>query len=266
MNPTISDPSIASRFSAAAPSYDQFARVQRQVADKLINAISHEPTFHRILEVGCGTGYLTRNLLERFPTSSIVAIDLSPRMVEEAQRSLPPVNRVGWRVSDLARFTSDPPFDLLASSSAMHWIEPHAGGFASARRLLKLGGELTCALMIHGTLYELRDARLRCAPHKVPDGVLPYPNELKNHLRQNGFQIDLFENCSYLALYPSARMMLTALHDMGLTGGSVSKSKVPLNRSELQRLQVDYDQSYRDESGDVRATYEVALIKAIRLE
>jgi len=38
-----------------------------------------------ILDVGCGTGYLTKLLLDRWPDARITAIDIAPGMIEYAR-------------------------------------------------------------------------------------------------------------------------------------------------------------------------------------
>ena len=60
--------------------------------------------------------------------------------------------------------------------------------------------------------------------------------------------------------YPSARELLVAIHQQGLTGGSVSRSHTPLTRGELASLVKDYDLSYRDDSGMVTASYHVGFL------
>lgn len=46
----------------------------------------------RILEVGCGTGFLTQMLHEAWPEAELIATDIAPKMLERAR------NRVGKRV------------------------------------------------------------------------------------------------------------------------------------------------------------------------
>ncbi|TRY16574.1 malonyl-[acyl-carrier protein] O-methyltransferase BioC, partial [Geobacillus sp. LEMMJ02] len=53
------------RFSERATTYDQFANVQKKMAHELIKRIVHPPK--TILEIGCGTGYLTKLLHDAYP-------------------------------------------------------------------------------------------------------------------------------------------------------------------------------------------------------
>lgn len=76
-----------------AESYDNYAVLQREIADRLIDRLLffREPP-KRILEIACATGYLTHKLSEQYPDAEITAIDISPAMIAIAQqKSLPNV-------------------------------------------------------------------------------------------------------------------------------------------------------------------------------
>jgi malonyl-CoA O-methyltransferase len=92
---TIDKTAVASRFNRSAGTYDDHCRVQRLMADRLMATLEDFAAPGRILELGCGTGYLTGMLASRFPTSKIVALDFAARMVELAQ------NRVRGSLVDL---------------------------------------------------------------------------------------------------------------------------------------------------------------------
>jgi SAM-dependent methyltransferase len=58
----------------------------------------------RVLDLGTGTGKAARTVAERFPDTQVFAVDLSPAMIEEARRVLPPelTERVRFMVADSA--------------------------------------------------------------------------------------------------------------------------------------------------------------------
>jgi ubiquinone/menaquinone biosynthesis C-methylase UbiE len=79
----------------------------------------------RILDVGAGYGVLTRELLESFPRSTVVLVDLSPRMLEHARSRLAdssPRLRIVEADFRNARWTNgvDGPFQIVASAMAVH--------------------------------------------------------------------------------------------------------------------------------------------------
>lgn len=82
----------------------------------------------RVLELGAGSGALTGLVLERYPGASVLALDLSPIMLEEARRRLAPYQeRLELAEWDLE--TSDwpaeaaGPFDAVVSALAIHHLE-----------------------------------------------------------------------------------------------------------------------------------------------
>lgn len=150
---------VGARFGAAAARYDRHAEVQREVAARLAARIGmlELPERPRILEIGCGTGCLTRLLGERFAEADWTVTDLSPRMVDRARSRLCLGGTVRYRVMDgehpaLAEDAGR--YDLICSSMVLQWFADPAGGLARLAALLAPGGHLAVALPVHGTLAE----------------------------------------------------------------------------------------------------------------
>jgi trans-aconitate 2-methyltransferase len=99
------------------------------------------------LDVGCGTGKITAELLERLPDATVYALDRSASMLEVAERELRP--RYGDRVRfvqvDLARIEPkhvDEPADLIFSTATFHWVADHDDLFRRLYAMLAPGGKL----------------------------------------------------------------------------------------------------------------------------
>ncbi len=255
---------MTARFSGASATYHNNAHVQRIVAAKLLSLASAYRPIERILEIGCGTGGLTELFLGHFPRVTIDAMDVSKEMIDQAQERLSGHDRVRWFVSDLRTF--DPPvsYPLIVSSSSMHWICPIEDGLRRMADLLEAGGDVVVALMLHGTLGELRTTRLRVAPHKPPLGRLPLAEEVLCGLEQAGLHVVTKWHETLHAYHVSAEAFLRAIHGQGLTGGAVSSSKCPLTRGELQRLKTEYEAEYSNDGSGVFARYEVLYLKAAK--
>ena len=257
------DRTVCRRFSAAAGTYDAHAVVQNAIATKLAFLISSTPSVGRILEVGCGTGVFTRHLLGRFPHAAIDAIDLSPTMIDFARGNFAAAPTLHWQAADARSFRGGP-YELIASNCAMHWIDPLIEGLDNLARLLKPRGELTFSIMLDGTFQELREARRRVAPEKQPMGRLPRLREVVDSLELSGCEVIESLEETETAAYETAADFLQTIHDMGLTGGAVSRAPRPLNRRELDRLLSDYDAHYRFRDGHVFATFKVGYLKAVK--
>jgi len=255
--------SVRRRFDAAADCYESRSSVQARVADRLMDLWPDAGSIHRILEAGCGTGLLTRRLAARFPGASIEALDQAPRMIEAARRRCPGLT---WHATDLLEFHSDLRYDLIASNCSLHWVEPLGNGFRILRKLLAPDGRLVFSIMLDGTLGELRAARLIAAPAKPPLGRLPSLPEVRAALESGGWRVERFHEEQLEERHASARDFLRHIHEMGLTGGAVSRAPAPLARNELARVIQEYDRRHQDGAPGVKATYAVAYVSAVGAE
>lgn len=114
--------SIRRNFARRAGSYDRHAGVQRQMARGLLARVEEAlPRARRILEVGCGTGYLTALLRQGNPEAALVALDLDPALIHQARRRLGPDSQVSWLVAD-GEALGRGPFDLLVSNATFQWF------------------------------------------------------------------------------------------------------------------------------------------------
>ncbi len=78
-------------FDARAPGYESGwrGRLHHQIADRTAElALTLTPAPRRILDAGCGTGYLLRQLAVRCPNAELAGIDPAPAMIEAALKSL----------------------------------------------------------------------------------------------------------------------------------------------------------------------------------
>ncbi|WP_203916705.1 class I SAM-dependent methyltransferase [Rugosimonospora africana] len=109
-----------------------------------------------VLEIGCGTGQLTRQLAGQ--AFNLTAIDIGAAMVQAARRNVADAT-ARFQVCSFEDFPDSGPFDLIVSATAFHWIDPSVG-LAKADRLLRPGGWV--ALLTTGERYpEPLQGRLR---------------------------------------------------------------------------------------------------------
>lgn len=164
---------IGAAFSAAAASYDDAARAQGWAADHLctmLAALNIAPA-PRVLELGCGTGLLTRRLRPMLGGDWLVT-DLSPTMVAAAQA------RLGPGATFLVMDGENPPaglgpFDLIVSNLAAQWFADLPGAVARLAGLLAPGGHLVLSSLGADTFREWRAAH---AALGLACGIPPYPD------------------------------------------------------------------------------------------
>jgi SAM-dependent methyltransferase len=101
----------------------------------------------RVLEAGCGGGWMTEQLLRR--GAHVTAVDASARMVEHARRRIAALDGglascAEVRVADLARPLDlpDASFDGIVSDLVLHYLRDWGTAMAEFRRVLRPGGWL----------------------------------------------------------------------------------------------------------------------------
>ena len=167
---------IAAAF-AGADRYDEAASVQRAVAAALALRIaaafaSRAATPPRILELGCGTGFLTRALAELIGRARWTVSDIAPAMVERARAAL--TIHGDYRTIDGEAI--DPAlgrFDLIASSLAFQWFADLPGALQRMAALLETPGLIAFSTMAEGSFPEWTAA---LAAEGLPSGLPRYPD------------------------------------------------------------------------------------------
>ncbi|MBN2335009.1 class I SAM-dependent methyltransferase [Candidatus Bathyarchaeota archaeon] len=140
---------MSNAFDDAAEAYDA---VRPGYPDELfddIASLTGLKTGARVLEVGCGTGQATVGFAERGYT--VLCVDPGGSLVDVARRRLSGYP-VGFTVSRFEDWVSTEGFDLVASGTAWHWVDPLAG-YAKAAAALREGGFIALFWNLHPTPY-----------------------------------------------------------------------------------------------------------------
>jgi trans-aconitate 2-methyltransferase len=90
------------------------------------------------VDLGCGTGELTRRLADLLPGSDVAGIDSSPQMLGEAAR----LARPGLRFALGAIEDVTGAWDLVFSHAALQWVDGHRDLIPRVWSLVRLGGQL----------------------------------------------------------------------------------------------------------------------------
>lgn len=93
----------------------------------------------RVVDLGCGTGQITRLLAERWPGAAVTGVDASPEMLARARADGP---ALAWEQADLASWQPAAAPDLVFSNAALHWLPGHAALFPRLFGAVAPGGVL----------------------------------------------------------------------------------------------------------------------------
>lgn len=253
---------ISRAFGSAAQHYDAHAGVQRVVAATLAGLARQQLPMARatrngerprILEIGCGTGMLTRHLRGLFPDAEIVATDIAPEMIAIAQRG----GDIGARFMTMDGEAPDfdaPWFDLIASSLAFQWFANLPRALDRLYGLLRPGGSLMFATMAQRSFREWRAAHAACG---LEAGTPLYPDaETLRAMLTRHSDAFLFEE-EYEHDFGGARGLLAHLKGIGAT--VPVEGREPLSAGQMRGVMRAYDQA------GGRCTYHVAYCRVTRL-
>lgn len=234
---------ISDAFGAAAGRYDDHAGPQRLAAGLVADlAYRQKPDgVGRILEIGCGTGVLTRDIQARWPDAHLVVTDLSPAMVARAAAG-------GLVAGTFLAMDGEAPifegewFDLILSSLAFQWFDNLEGAIGRLAGLLRPGGSLIFSTMGQGSFARWRAAHTACG---LTAGVPDYPglDDLRRMLAPFGDAFAFDEE--YLLPCGNARQLIAHLKGIGAV--VPSEGRTPLSPKDLRRVMAAFEESGGDD-------------------
>jgi malonyl-CoA O-methyltransferase len=233
--------SVADAFGRAA-GYDAHAAVQRLVAGRLAERIAALPLppAPRILEIGCGTGFLGLGLIDRLPEARWLMTDIAPAMIERTRERFAGRADIAFAVMDGEAPDIAGPFNLICSSLAFQWFTDLPGAVARLRSLLAPDGILAFTALAAGSFFEWRRAH-----RDLPAGTHDYPSA--DALAAMGLEVSME---SIPMAHTDAREFLHAVKGIG--AGTPRADHQPLTPRQLR------DVMDRFEAGGGVASYAVA--------
>lgn len=261
------------RFGRAAASYESHSGIQERMARILSDMgktdASPAPCPGRILEMGCGTGLLTRSLRALYPDAMLVATDAAMRMIETARANLAESEtrtsgRLHWLHFDASGVVmmpgADPapeavrdfhPFDLAASNALVQWFPDLRSHFDMVASLLAPNGGYLVSGFARDNFPEL-NAILR----EPPFGYAGAPGHTRDGIEaaaaMAGFTVKTWKAESVETVLPSARDFLDSIKALGSARRPEEGNS--LTRGRLKMLIDTYQERYGCPGG-VRATW-----------
>lgn len=119
--------------------YSRFAKERRQPFDDLLALVEESPG-GRAVDLGCGTGELTRVVHAHVGAAETVGVERSAAMLGKSG----PFAGGGVRfvLENIETFEPAAPLDLVFSNAALHWVADHGSLFARLASWLAPGGQL----------------------------------------------------------------------------------------------------------------------------
>src|SRR5258708_13862256 len=169
----------------------RYARNARFVAElglPVVELLDPQPG-ERILDLGCGDGFLTARLAAA--GARVVGVDASAAQVAATQRL-----GLDARVADGQALTFDSEFDAVFSNATLHWLRDPDAAIAGVWRAVVHGGRFGAECGGEGCVAAIRAALGRALGRRGIDAAaydpwyFPSANEYSARLRARGFVIE----------------------------------------------------------------------------
>jgi trans-aconitate 2-methyltransferase len=119
--------------------YERFRAERRQPFEDLLQLLRPVPG-GRLVDLGCGTGELTRDLHVHLGTAESVGVDTSVEMLERAEAFAG--GGVRFEAGDLTTFEQPAQWDVVVASASLQWTSDHEAVLRRWRSSLRPGGQL----------------------------------------------------------------------------------------------------------------------------
>jgi trans-aconitate 2-methyltransferase len=219
--------------------YNKFQRERSAPFADLLALVNARDNL-RVIDLGCGTGELTRQLADHLPNSRVLGIDNSPQMLSRAAEHVR--SGLHFELASIENLTGH--YDLIFSHAAIHWVPDHHTLIPRLLSLLNPGGQLAVQIpsnhghLTHRLITELasRDPyRTALGGWTRTSAVLTIDQYADLLFQHGGTDITVFEK-----VYPHILQNADALADW--TSGT---ALVPYFERLPEDLRDDFMQEYR---------------------
>ncbi|MFM2319906.1 MAG: malonyl-ACP O-methyltransferase BioC [Pseudomonadota bacterium] len=246
-----------SGFDRAATSYDQAALIQREIGARLVERLDYMRLIpKRILDLGCGTGAISQQLLSRYPSAEVIGVDLALAMVATAStrsQANPHFQGVCADVQQLP--LQDDCAELLISNLMLQWCNDLVAVFQECLRVLRPNGLFTFTTFGPDTLYELRNSWGQVDAYTHASRFVDM-HDVGDALLAAGFHDPVMDRELITVTYPTVKGLLADLKAIGANNATLGRNRGLTGKQRLQAFYQAYE-NYRLEDGSYPATYEV---------
>ena len=124
----------------------------------------------RVVDLGCGSGNITRIIADRWPEAAVSGLDNSAEMLAKCAAE---PSRIEWAEADAKTWTPAQPPDLIFSNAALQWVDEHEKLFPRLMTLLPDGGCLAVQVPLSWSMPShqlMRDILADGGPGGAPIG------------------------------------------------------------------------------------------------
>jgi len=246
-------------FSAAANNYDNMAALQRRVGKTLLKLSPADALDRVVVDIGCGTGFLTAELLKKGYCRQVVGLDIALNMLLVTQRKRHDAN-----ISLLCADAENLPLqsncvDLFCSNLALQWCLDLPRMFINSQKILRKKGRLVFSIFGPETLKELKHS-WKEVDDKIHVNEFFSAEQLTAFLYKAGFDNVKQHNHVYLSQYMNVMELMWELKGIGAHNVSHNRNKGLTGKTQFHKMLKAYERHRQKKM--LPATFEVLYFMA----
>lgn len=249
---------VSQSFDRAALAYEEWASLQKMVGDDLLERLEWvKLTPRQIVDVGAGTGRLSRALSQHYKKADIYIVDISEKMIIAASKKAPRwFSKQHFVCADAAQLPFiDDSVDLLISNLMLQWCNDIPAVFAEFARVLKPDGALFFSTLGPDTLKELRQSWASVDNGSHVNHFLDM-HDYGDALLRAGLINPVMDVDRLQFTYTDVKQLMKTLKQIGAHNITAGRSRSLTGKGKFQAMLAAYEK-YRSPEGLLPATYEV---------
>lgn len=244
---------IRERFYHKFDEYDRLARAQKRICKALsdeMRALIPPSAVGNALEIGAGTGFLTQDMVRRYPDSEWHLNDLIPEAGEYLSRYTPGV-RTHWLWGDAEKMDFPQGLDLITSACTIQWFSDITAFARKAAAATQPGGWLALSTFGPDNFKEIRAT--------TGDG-LEYlsTEELAKVFSDAGYEIKILRDWYEQLSMDDPSAVLRHIKETGVN----SVKKAAWGPDRFEKFNADYKRLFSTPEGHVTLTFHPVIIIA----
>jgi len=244
-------------FERAAKTYDSVAVLQVEVGNRLLQRLEMvklKPDV--VLDVGAGTGHCTQQLIKRYRSAKVIALDIALAMLHQTKRRCGRFRRPRLICADAETLPLiDAGIDVIYSNLTLQWCNDLEQTLREFQRVMTPGGLLTFTTFGPETLQELRSSWSETDRFNHVNAFYDM-HDIGDLLIRTGFADPVVDMEMMRLTYTDGMQLMRELKLIGAQNRTQGRPRGLTGKLRLRRLLQAYE-AFRTEEGVLPATYEV---------
>ncbi len=252
---------VQQSFDVASKHYDQFTSMQRTIGNHLLAFQQEEPSGN-VLDIGAGTGYLTRKLREFEHIEKLYALDIALGMLMQTRQNMAGNQLNGTVCADAESLAiKNNCLNAVYSNVALQWCSNLPLVFKEASRVLQKDGMFVFSTFGPRTLQELK-ASWSVADNAVHVNEFVDMDAIRSLLGSAGFSEIRVSSEEIVMYYPSPKQLMLGLKGMGAHNMNQGR-KLGLTGVTAYKAMLRAYEALRTDNG-IPATFQAVYVEAKR--